>query len=291
VLGAIPAAYDAAMSARTLDEFEVPAGSGPPAGAFYASEGGSYEPSQLTRGPWDPDSQHAGPPCALLGGGMDRSGEIAGARVARITFEILRPVPMAPLTACARVVRPGRSVELIEGVLSHGDTEILRARAWRIRTEAVELDGSPPVDQAMPGPDVAEPRDFFPTGQETGYHSAMEVRFLAGAYVEPGPARAWMRQRVPLVEGREPSPLERLLVAADSGNGVSAPLDYRRFVFINTDLSVALRRPPTGDWIGLDAVSHAEPDGIGLTDTTVHDERGPLGRVTQSLLIADRGHS
>ena len=114
---------------------------------------------------------------------------------------------------------------------------------------------------------------------------------LAGSYVEPGPARAWMRQRVPLVEGREPSPLERLLVAADSGNGVSAPLDYRRFVFINTDLSVALRRPPTSDWIGLDAVSHAEPDGIGLTDTTIHDERGPLGRVTQSLLIADRGHS
>jgi hypothetical protein len=260
-----------------------------PAGAFYVSDGVAYKPSEQTRGPWDPDSQHAGPPCALLGGEMDRAGEIAGARVARITFEILRPVPIAPLSTSARVVRPGRSVELIEGVLSHDDTEILRALAWRIRMEAVKLDGPRPVEQAMPGPDAAEPRDFFPTGQETGYHSAMEVRFLEGAYVEPGPARAWMRQRVPLVDGREPSPLERLLVATDAGNGVSAPLDYRRFVFINTDLSVALRRPPAGDWIGLAAVSHAEPDGIGLTDTTLHDERGPLGRVTQSLLIAARG--
>ena len=70
---------------------------------------------------------------------------------------------------------------------------------------------------------------------------------------------------------------------------MSSPLDYRRFAFINTDLSVALRRLPTGEWIGLDAMSHAEPDGIGLTDTTVHDERGPLGRVTQSLVIAERG--
>ena len=257
-------------------------------GAFYSSDGESYAPSGLTRGPWDPDSQHAGPPCALLGGEMDRAGGIAGARVVRITFEILRPVPIAPLSVSAQVVRAGRSVELVEGVLSRGDTEILRARAWRIRTEAVDLDGAGPAEQAMPGPDTAEPRDFFPTGQETGYHTAMEVRFLDGAYIEPGPARAWMRQRVPLVEGRDASPLERLLVAADSGNGVSAPLDYRRFLFINTDLSVALRRLPVGEWIGLDAVSHAEPDGVGLTDTTVHDERGPLGRATQSLLVAAR---
>ena len=259
-----------------------------PVGAFYVSDGRSYEPTELTRGPWDPDTQHAGPPCALLGAEMDRAGGIGGARVARATFEILRPVPIAPLTLSARVVRPGRSVELVEGVLSRGDTEILRARVWRIRTEVVEVDGPRPVEQSMPGPDAAEPRDFFPTGQDTGYHSAMEVRFLAGSYVEPGPARAWMRQRVPLVEGRKASPLERLLVAADSGNGVSAPLDYRRFVFINTDLSVALRRLPEGEWIGLDAVSHVEPDGIGLTDTTVHDTRGPLGRVTQSLLISGR---
>ncbi len=258
-----------------------------PAGAFYVADGERYAPSELTRGPWDPDSQHAGPPCALLGGEMDRTGEIAGARLARITFEILRPVPIAALSVSARVVRPGRSVELVEGTLTHEDTEILRARAWRIRTETVEIEGPQPARGAMPGPDAGEPRDFFPTGQR-GYHSAMEVRFVAGAYVEPGPAWAWMRQRVALVEGREPSPLERLLVAADSGNGVSAPLDYRRFVFINTDLSVALRRLPAGEWIGLDAVSHAEPDGIGLTDTTVHDVSGPVGRATQSLLIGAR---
>ncbi|MDQ3644328.1 MAG: thioesterase family protein [Actinomycetota bacterium] len=265
------------MATRALDS-----------GAFYASDGATYDPSELTRGPWDPGSQHAGPPCALLAGELDRAGEIRQARVARITFEILRPVPIAPLRMSAGVVRPGRSVELVEGVLSQDDTEILRARAWRIRMEAVEVDGPQPDEQPMPGPDAAEPRDFFPTGHDLGYHSAMEARFLAGSYVEPGPARAWMRQRVPLVEGCETSPLERLLVAADSGNGVSAPLDYDRFVFINTDLSVALRRLPRGDWIGLDSISHAEPDGIGLTDTALHDGHGPLGRVTQSLLIARR---
>ena len=79
---------------------------------------------------------------------------------------------------------------------------------------------------------------------------------------------------VPLIEGEEPSPRDRVLVAADSGNGVSAPLDYRRFLFINTDLSVTLRRLPRGEWVGLDAVTYAEPDGVGISDTTLHDERG-----------------
>ncbi|CAN5506484.1 thioesterase family protein [soil metagenome] len=206
----------------------------------------------------------------------------------RATFEILRPVPIATLTVSARVVRPGRSVELVEGALAHGETEILRARAWRMRTADVPLEPPPAPEDAPPGPSAAEAKPFFETGQETGYHSAMEVRFLSGSYLEPGPARAWMRMRVALVEGEQPTPLHRVLVAADSGNGVSAPLDYRRFKFINADLSVALRRPPAGEWVLLDAVTHAERDGVGLSDTLLCDERGPIGRATQSLLVAER---
>ena len=123
---------------------------------------------------------------------------------------------------------------------------------------------------------------------DEGYHSATEVRFVEGSYLEAGPARAWMRTKVPLVEGEEPTPLERLLLAADSGNGVSAPLDYRRFTFINADLSVAVRRLPDGEWVGLDSVTHVEADGIGLSDTALHDEQGEVGRATQSLLVAPR---
>lgn len=197
-------------------------------------------------------------------------------------------MPIAPLSVSAQVVRPGRSVELVEGALCCAQGEVLRARAWRLRTTELELDRPVARPERLPGPAAAERRDFFPTGHEAGYHSAMEVRFVSGAYLEPGPARAWMRMRVPLVEGEEPTPLERALVAADSGNGVSAPLDYRRFVFINADLTVALRRLPEGEWVGLDAVSYAEPDGIGLSDTALHDKHGLIGRATQSLLVAER---
>ena len=116
----------------------------------------------------------------------------------------------------------------------------------------------------------------------------MDVRFVSGSYLDIGPATTWMRMRVPLIEGEQPHPRDRVLVAADSGNGVSAPLDYHRWVFINADLNVALRRLPQGEWVCLDATTWAEPDGVGLTDTALYDERGLVGRATQSLLLAQR---
>ena len=185
-------------------------------------------------------------------------------------------------------MRPGRSVELVEGALAHEGVDLIRARAWRIRTAPLAREEDAPDEDPPPEPAAAEPGDYFPTAWDTGFHTAMEVRFLSGGYTEPGPARAWMRMRGQLVEGEEPSALDRVLVAADSGNGVSSPLDYRRYVFINADLSVALRRLPVGEWICLDSVTHAEPDGVGLTDTALLDERGLIGRASQSLLVAER---
>jgi hypothetical protein len=188
----------------------------------------------------------------------------------------------------ADVVRPGRSVELVEGTLSSGGTTIVRARGWRIRTAALELDSDPPPEKPPPGPQDAEERPFFQTGSEVGYHTAMDVRFVSGSYLDIGPATTWMRMGVALIDGEQPDPRDRVLVAADSGNGVSAPLDYNRWVFINADLNVAFRRPPRGEWVCLDATTWAEPDGVGLTDTALYDEQGLIGRATQSLLLAER---
>ena len=251
--------------------------------AFYEADGERLVPSELTRGPWDPAAQHAGPPSALVARAIERFEARAGLRVGRITLEILRPVPLAPLSVAARVVRPGRSVELLEASLSGPDGELVRARAWRVQAGEQQLDEP---DESPPGPGDGEPRDFFPTGEKLGYHTAMEYRFVAGGFLEPGPATVWMRPRVPLVAGEEITPLQRVFVAADSGNGVSAALDWRRFIFINTDLTVHLLREPAGEWVCLDAVTHV--DGLGLTDTALFDERGRIGRAAQTLLVRPR---
>jgi hypothetical protein len=264
------------------------------ADAFFEPDGDGFAPTELTRGPWDPDAQHAGPPAALLGRSIERIGaedtdaEVPPAVVGRVTYEILRSVPIARLTVSTQVLRPGRRVELVEARLGDGDGEVMRATAWRLRPSPVELPVGLPRREPPPGPETGREGDFFPTGQEVGYHTAMEYRFVAGAFLEPGPATVWMRMRHPLIAGEEPSALQRVLVAADSGNGVSATLDWRRFLFINVDLTVQLHRMPAGEWVCLDAVTIPEPTGVGLADTALHDERGPIGRATQTLLVAER---
>ena len=252
--------------------------------AFYSLDGDEATPSELTRGPWDPNAQHAGPPSALLARAIELCQPREGARVARVTVEILAPVPIAPLTLSSRVVRPGRSVELLEASLSGPDGEVMRSRGWRIAVSDVTADWE--REEPPPGREHATALEFFATGERVGWHTAMEIVFARGAFLEPGPATVWMRPRVALVDGEEITPLQRVLLAADGGNGVSAPLDWGRFIFINTDLSVHLLRPPEGEWVCLDSVTHV--DGIGLTDTALWDERGRIGRAAQTLLVRAR---
>jgi hypothetical protein len=248
-----------------------------------------FESAPLTRGPWDAGSQHAGPPAALIGRAIERRpGARADARVARITFDIARPVPIGPLTVSTRVVRAGRSVEVVEAELTpDGGPVAMRATAVLIRTAGQAAPGVPGV-APLPGPESSSSRPFFPMPYDQGYHTAMETRFAAGSFLEPGPATCWLRMRVPLVEGEEPSPLTRVLVAADSGNGVSNVLDFRTHLFVNADLSVHLHRYPVGEWVCLDARTVVDAGGIGLADTALHDQAGSLGRAAQSLFVATR---
>jgi acyl-Coa thioesterase superfamily protein/acyl-CoA thioesterase superfamily protein len=253
--------------------------------AFYERDGDAFVPSELTRGPWDPAAQHAGPPSALLGRAVERDGWLVG----RITIELLRPVPLRPLTVASELIRPGRNVELLAATLNAAGSDprpIARAQAWRLKID----DGvdALPDEPPPPGPESGGERSFFPTGQSVGYHTAMDYSFLAGAFTEPGPASVWMRMRQPLVAGESTSPLQRVLVAADSGNGVSAALDYRDNLFINTELTVHLVREPAGEWVHLDAVTRVGPNGVGLSETVLHDEHGRLGRAAQTLLIRRR---
>ncbi len=258
--------------------------------AFYQPDGEGFLATELTRGPWDPGHQHAGPPSALIGRQLERLDDAADFQVGRVTFEILRPVPIGPVTVEAAVVRPGRRVQLLEATLRGADGEdLIRARAWRIRrapldlpAEATDL-GDPP-----PGPESGAVKEFFPTEQSQGYQTAMDWSALDGGFLEPGPAKMWMRQRVPLVDGEEPTPLQRTLVIADVGNGISAVLDWRSYVFINVDLTVTLERMPEGEWILVDAVTRPRETGIGSAESELSDKRGRIGRGIQTLLFFER---
>ncbi|WP_028479417.1 thioesterase family protein [Nocardia sp. CNY236] len=245
--------------------------------------------TELTRGPWSPDAQHAGPPSALLGHVIERCEPRPGFQIGRVAVEILGPVPLAPLTAQAHVARRGRSVELIEATLSTDRGPVMRANAWRFKLAEPELPVPEPYVPSGTRPGVEQgSTQPFPSSEPVGFHTAIEYRFVTGSFVEPGPSICWIRIKHPIVAGTDPSPLERTLAAADSGNGVSSVLDWTRYLFINTDLVVSLHRQPVGEWVCLDAVTYPQTHGIGLAESALYDEKGPLGRSTQTLLLGAR---
>jgi hypothetical protein len=253
--------------------------------AFYVPLGeGRYRATALTRGPWDAGAQHAGPPSALLGSALETALD---GHLARITLEILRPVPIADLTVTTEVVRPGRSVRFAEGVLADDDGPVLLARAWAIRRAELDLPAEVrEVPDRLPSPESASEEPFFPVPWDVGYHTAMDIRFVTGGFTQPGPGQAWMRPRFPLVEGTDLTPLQRVLAAADTGNGASAWFSAGDWLFINTDLSVHLSRYPAGEWVSLDARTTLEPDGVGLARSVLRDEEGVIGHALQSLFVA-----
>jgi hypothetical protein len=256
-------------------------------GALFERDGDRYIPTQLTRGPWDPRAMHGGAPSALFAHACEAHDPGPAGFVARLTVELLRPVPLVPLTLHARTIRPGRKVQWLEAALLDGDErEVARATVLRLRTAAVDTTGSVGiVADAPPGlAEAGDPPPFFGTG-DIGYWSANDVRIARGNWMEPGPGVAWLRLRCPVVAGEDVSPCSRVAAAADFGSGVGNPLRYTHASGINADITISLHRHPVGEWVCLESGAWVQPHGVGLAETRLHDERGPIGQAAQTLLV------
>jgi hypothetical protein len=251
--------------------------------AFFIGVGdGRYRATERTTGPWDARHQHAGPPSALLVGALERTSPRDEMALARVTVEILGAVPIGEMEVETAVERPGRSVELLSGEVRADGRAVLRARAWRVLRSPVDTDEGP---APAPLPDAG--RTAPPTlGETFGYAHAVEWRWARGDWEERGPATVWTRMRIPLVEGEEPSPRQRVVVVADSGNGASNVLDWSRYLFINAELTVHFVREPVGEWVCLDAETRIGE--AGLASSVLSDRTGPVARGAQALLVAPR---
>jgi hypothetical protein len=258
--------------------------------ALYLSTDEGYLATALTIGPWDPGLQHAGPPAALLAREVGRVGGIEGGQTVRLAYDIFAPVPVGPVRVSASVVRPGRRIELVEAVLCGSDDRpLMRLSAWRMR---VRDDGATPADTppypVASGPDDSRPETAAFFEQEIAYHRALEWRFAAGSFNSPGPAAAWTRPCCDLVEGEPMTALEHLLVMTDAASGISASLDWSRATFANVDLTVALHRPPRGEWLGMDAATVLGSTGAAQCFAVLFDTDGAIGRSAQSLFVEPR---
>lgn len=267
----------------------------PESSAVFLRDGDAYLPTQLANGPWAEGALHGGPTAALLAHACAAVPSSAGdpLRLARLTVDLLRPVPRAPLHVEARLARPGRKVDWVDAVIRAGNVEVARGSALRVRRQAIVAPpgtdaasrgaaGDPTFDG---GPDDGEPP--VPLRKVEGFHSlGLDLRFVRSNLDRTGPGQMWVRLRQPMIEGEPITPLMRAMAAADFPNAVSKVLPFEGYSFINPDLTVALWRDPVGEWIGLDAVTRAGLDhGSGLAEAVLCDRLGPFGRAQQTVLL------
>jgi hypothetical protein len=257
--------------------------------SIYVQEGEQFVPTRFAQGPWGSRWQHGSAATALSGVLLARNPADDARPIARLSVDFLGTVPLRPMTAATEILRSGRRTTVGQLTLMVDERPVVRATALRMR-DGADLPLPDTASQPSPAPPLPEEgRDVhFPEGAEqVGFREAVDVRFVHGDG-SPGPAGAWFRLKVPILDGDAISPLCRALAAADFGNGVAAPLPFDGWRFVNPDLTVHLDRHPGGEWVHLQARSFARRSGVGRSESRLSDADGCFGLAVQTLLIEGR---
>lgn len=278
---------------------DAPNGPEPPeANAYFArvSER-TYRPTQHTSGAWSQAEQHVSPLAGLVVHAIEQfvdSREIGraggddlteradiGKTIGRISFDILGPITIGNFDIDVAVVRPGRTIELIEASVISRSREVLRARAWRLAPyDTRAISGGQPPHIPAPGELPSWPMTSVWPG---GYIDSLEVRRTPDSH--PGRTTAWVSTPLELLARETVSPLASFVALVDTANGVCVRQSPEEWMFPNVDLTIHLHRQPVAGPVGLDTSVIFGSDGHGLTTTVLHDQHGPVGQAAQILSI------
>lgn len=249
---------------------------------MYEPDGDLLVATTLTQGPWDPNAQYGGSPCAVLTWAVERVPTLVPMRIARLSFDMHRAVPLGPLRVGATVTREGKRLQLVTATIASGDVEVARCTALRLRLGGGPADGMddphfPPVE---PPPGPGELRHRPGDVHRVGFLAGMEVREGAGRH-----GSTWYRVVAPVVKGHELTPATRLAMVADFTANSGNHLDQRRWSAINPDVSLHVLREPVGEWHAVVARSWYAADGIGLSRADLFDEEGFVGTCATTTLV------
>ena len=250
---------------------------------YFLRGDGRYESTIHAQGAWNPHEQHMAPVSGILYHSLEQFQPRPELRMARVSFDILGLIPDGEFDVVTTMLRPGRTIELVQAELVSGGRTAVRATAWRLqRSDTSAVAGI--EDERMPEPDASvEPIAL--AEWPGGYIQSIQVRPVPGH--APGRGRAWLRTEHPLVEGVPFTEVARLVGLIDTSNGIATRVKpgAGSYMFPNVDLQIHLYREPAGEWLGLANSVSFGPDGIGLTSTVLHDVTGPFGRAEQILTI------
>jgi hypothetical protein len=259
----------------------------------YARSGDLYTPTQWAGSPWSRELQHGGPVCGLIAAAAEAAARQSGLRVVRLTVDLCRPTPFAPLRLVTELVRRGRRLALLEVRLLHGESVVTRGTALLLAANEALASTWRRDEPPPPGPAGLDPIQFMPREYVAqvppGFHRSVEVRLSED---ELGPV-VWATTPLDLVSGEATSALVRAAMLSDLTFALSGrpllrrglvPLDARRVALINADMTLYLERPPEGPWVAMRSGSITDCDGIGLAEVTQLDARGRYGRSVQALV-------
>jgi hypothetical protein len=257
--------------------------------SVFRVDGSTAYASEHAAGPWDPTLQHGGAPAALIAWAVERMQTREPMQVVRMTIDLLRPVPIAPLEIKTEVLREGRKIQVCLVTLLHENIAVVRASVLKVRRAELSLPDTVLEEKIdLPGPDAGHEPDA-PLGSSNSFIKSLSLRVVQGEFlVDSGPAAVWFRAQLPFIDGEALTPLMRAAMTADFCNGSSAVLDFRQWTFINADLTIHLARMPVGEWILLDARTWLSSQGMGIAFAKLGDEQGYFGRAVQSLVVDKR---
>ena len=272
--------------------------------SIFTRDGAAWVPTSAARGPWGA-SLHGGAPAALLAQQLDAVPDRPGP-LARLTLDLFRPVPLAPLEVSVRALRIGRRLAVHEAVLSAEGRELVRAVAVhgdeRPLPEPLPPPPCPlpPLDDLEAEPELSLAAAFAAGGEgvrsrpragDDGLHHRLRVRRGEGA---PGSGRcsAWLRLPLDLAPGVPLTPVGHLAACADFANGLSqriVPTEGGSLGFINADISLHLLREPAPGAIAMVARNETHGAGRALVSAECGQADGLVARITQTALVMDRG--
>ncbi len=245
-----------------------------------------YKPTQHAQGAWNEHEQHMAPATGILTAELKSFAPQAHMRLARISLDILGLIPLDDFMITTRCIRPGKTIELIEAVMSSRGRDAIIARAWRLMTQDTsEIAGL--EDQKS----VYKPEDLPVWDDMKGWPGGFieSVRLVAEPDRRPGKGMVWITNDLDMVEGEPTDDIVHLLGMVDTANGVvprlGLGLSNLEWMFPNTDLQIHMHRAPQGRWLGIEAVQQYGADGIGVSSAILHDTQGPFGRSEQILTI------
>ena len=259
---------------------------------FYG-DGDYYIPCEPALGPWNPDALHGGSTAGLLAAVLEERQRRTGLRLARLTVDLLRPVPASPLRAEFTPLKTGRRLAVAEVCLFAGDDTVARGTGLYLAQNAVpvtpgQFDDITPLpwnDEAPAAPllDVVERNGSAMPLTLPGLHRTVLTRLVDGMEGQ-GRGRAWLHLPVPVIAGTANSPTVQAAALSDFGNAVGQLRPDDNTGTINTDITLHLHRAPRGEWLGLASRSRLEDNGSGLVEAVLYDRDGAVGRISQAVL-------